>query len=346
MSKPLLTFALIAFNHSQFVEEAISAAFKQTYQPLEVILSDDCSQDDTYSIMVRMAEEYNGPHTVRVFRSSQNSGSPAKHVNRIFELSKGEMVVLASADDISLPHRTEEIFKAWDSTGRTALMVQSNFTIIDEHGRSMPNHLARFPLLSKNNLPLTAYVKDLPLVVGATCAWSPKLNKTLGPLPEFTRGEDHPLAFRSLLLGSMQYVPECLVKYRLHGGNYALNTANRAKSLSIFDQQELTSVNKHIQHIIIYETFQYDLNSARQRGLINSDAFCATDKQIVSKLNTEKLILSIHRERWPRRALAIYCLAKCDLSPGVFRQLLLRLLPHCIYRFLKVFRSRISPQAI
>ena len=52
--RPLVTFALFAYNQEQYIREAIEGAFAQTYQPLEIILSDDCSTDRTFEIMREM----------------------------------------------------------------------------------------------------------------------------------------------------------------------------------------------------------------------------------------------------------------------------------------------------
>ena len=57
-SKPLLTFALAALNQERFIREAVEAAFAQTYSPLEIILSDDCSDDRTFDIIREMAAAY------------------------------------------------------------------------------------------------------------------------------------------------------------------------------------------------------------------------------------------------------------------------------------------------
>jgi cellulose synthase/poly-beta-1,6-N-acetylglucosamine synthase-like glycosyltransferase len=61
---PLITLFVYAFNHEKFIREAVEGAFAQTYNPLEIILSDDCSTDRTYEIMQEMAERYSGPHKV------------------------------------------------------------------------------------------------------------------------------------------------------------------------------------------------------------------------------------------------------------------------------------------
>lgn len=45
---PLVTFALFTFNQQEYVRDAIEGAFSQTYEPLEIILSDNCSSDRTF----------------------------------------------------------------------------------------------------------------------------------------------------------------------------------------------------------------------------------------------------------------------------------------------------------
>ena len=66
---PLVTIFVAAYNQQDYIAEAIQGAFAQTYSPLEVILSDDGSHDDTFEIMKAMAADYRGPHTVIVNRT-------------------------------------------------------------------------------------------------------------------------------------------------------------------------------------------------------------------------------------------------------------------------------------
>ena len=52
----------------------MEGAFSQTYEPLEIILSDDCSSDRTFEIIEEMAREYQGPHLVKERRGERNVG--------------------------------------------------------------------------------------------------------------------------------------------------------------------------------------------------------------------------------------------------------------------------------
>ncbi|MDP2083917.1 MAG: glycosyltransferase family A protein [Gemmobacter sp.] len=113
--RPLVTFALFAYNQENYIREAVEGAFSQTYSPLEIILSDDCSSDRTFEIMEEMAREYQGPHLLKVRTASKNAGIGA-HVNLVAGLSQGEIIVFAAGDDVSLPHRTVELLMAFRNT--------------------------------------------------------------------------------------------------------------------------------------------------------------------------------------------------------------------------------------
>ena len=117
---PLVSFVIIAWRQEPFIRAAVEGAFQQTYSPLEIILSDDCSPDGTFDIMREMAESYRGPHQVRLNHNERNLGLGG-HVNRCMELVRGELVVVAAGDDISVPRRTETLVKAWLDSGQGAL---------------------------------------------------------------------------------------------------------------------------------------------------------------------------------------------------------------------------------
>jgi len=103
--RPLVTFAVFAYNQEKYIREAVEGAFAQTYSPLEIILSDDCSSDRTFEIMDEMAMRYCGPHLVKVRRGQTNLGTLG-HVLTVSRQSRGKLIVVAAGDDISIPGRT------------------------------------------------------------------------------------------------------------------------------------------------------------------------------------------------------------------------------------------------
>jgi glycosyltransferase involved in cell wall biosynthesis len=227
--KPLISFVIVAYNHERFVREAVEGAFSQTYSPLEIVLSDDCSPDRTFEIMQAMAAEYRGPHKIILNRNKKNLGIGA-HFNRIMELSHGELIVGSASDDISLPERTSEIYRAWLDTDKKAFSLDSMYEVIDESGnitgRSSPSD-------PPQELSLLRFSKTLTnLVSGFSHAWHRKVFDVFGPLPDIT-SEDIAIPPRSVLLGGVFHIAKPLVKYRMHGANVHGGTKPRTEKEDI-----------------------------------------------------------------------------------------------------------------
>jgi glycosyltransferase involved in cell wall biosynthesis len=204
--RPLVTFALFAYNQEQYVREALDAAFAQTYSPLEIVLSDDHSSDRTFEIMAEMAEGYCGPHAVRVRRNGANLGIVG-HVNAVMAEAAGELIVLAAGDDVSAPERTERLVALWEREGRRPDGVCSGYVAFSDNGAE-----AERPA-EDCSLEGVCRSGAAPLR-GATAAWARRLWQAWGPLPADGFCEDQPLSFRALLGGGIASTPELLVRYR------------------------------------------------------------------------------------------------------------------------------------
>jgi glycosyltransferase involved in cell wall biosynthesis len=215
IERPLITFAIIAYNQERFVHEAVEGALSQTYSPLEIILSDDCSTDGTFEIMQKMAAEYRGPHKIVLNHNDTNLCIGA-HINRIMELSHGELIVGAAGDDISLPHRTAEIYKAWQRSDKKAFSLDSDVELIDEYGNSIVTpKIDRLP----QDQQLLIFSKTLiSPIIGCTHAWHRKVFDLFGLLPNISL-EDQAIPPRSMLLGNVTHIDKVLVEYRVHSNN-------------------------------------------------------------------------------------------------------------------------------
>lgn len=208
---PLVSFVMIAWRQEEFIRAAVEGAFQQTYSPLEIILSDDCSPDGTFEIMREMADAYHGPHQVRLNRNERNLGVGG-HVNRCMELVRGELVVIAAGDDISVPHRTETLVKAWLDSGRKAHSIYSDTEAIDQQGRKLG--INRFPPAPYQDDLMRLCRKGKAGVPGCAHAWRKSVFDYFGPLNPDVVYEDGAIPMRSRLLGTVAYVPEPLILQR------------------------------------------------------------------------------------------------------------------------------------
>lgn len=131
--RPLVTFALFAYNQEKYIREAVEGAFAQTYEPLEIIISDDCSSDRTFDIMQEMAAEYEGPHILKVRRNKTNVGT-LNHVLSVAHEATGEFIVVAAGDDVSLKERVVRTIKFMVRNHFCA--VSTTAIIINKQGES------------------------------------------------------------------------------------------------------------------------------------------------------------------------------------------------------------------
>lgn len=206
----LITFALFAYNQEHYIEEAIEGAFSQIYSPMEIILSDDNSNDQTFHIMEKMAKEYTGPHKIILNRNNENMGL-IRHINKIaLEISTGDIIVVASGDDISLKNRVNQSYRIFKDDPRI-MSVSMNLERIDEIGRLIKQKYINSQLTTLNDFINNPHL----LLLGASRAYRKKIFNFFGELNPNIFAEDSGLVFRSILLGKNYHSDSIGIQYRI-----------------------------------------------------------------------------------------------------------------------------------
>jgi glycosyltransferase involved in cell wall biosynthesis len=255
--RPLISIALFAYNQESFIAEAVRGALAQTYSPLEIIISDDHSSDRTFEIAQHEVAAYAGPHAVRLNRNPRNLGFGA-HVNRMMEMARGQLIVAAAGDDVSLPNRVESLYAAYDSSNGEAMSVFSNGFVIDAFGnRDVP--LVRS--VDASHLSLNWLARHMGGAIGCAHAWDRRVFDVFGPIDEKVIHEDVVISFRSALLGKVKFVDESLVLYRRHATNMHYKEPADVEGPA----ETLALLRKSIDNkIAIYRIRLQDLNLARR----------------------------------------------------------------------------------
>jgi glycosyltransferase involved in cell wall biosynthesis len=103
--QPLVSILVLTYNHEEFIVEAIESALNQTYSNFEIVISDDCSTDNTIDILTNFQLKY--PEKIKVINSNLNLGVTVNH-NRALVNSIGEYVCFMGGDDILLPDKVSQ----------------------------------------------------------------------------------------------------------------------------------------------------------------------------------------------------------------------------------------------
>jgi glycosyltransferase involved in cell wall biosynthesis len=94
---PLVSILIPCYNAEGWIEQAITSALNQTYYPLEVIVVDDGSSDNSLEIIKSFGER------IHWQASNHCGGNPTR--NRLLDLSQGEWLQYLDADDYLLPNK-------------------------------------------------------------------------------------------------------------------------------------------------------------------------------------------------------------------------------------------------
>jgi glycosyltransferase involved in cell wall biosynthesis len=293
--RPLITFAVFAFNQQAFVKEAVESALAQTYSPLEIIVLDDDSSDRTFECCEKLVAAYSGPHDVKVNRNQSNIGL-VPSVNRVFNMASGELVVMAAGDDISYPERTTRTVAEWLKSGRPA-GIASAARLVDAAGKAL-GVVDPCPYLkgvATKDAQMAAFAGEpLLSLLGCTAAWSRSTWDIFGPLPADCRNEDNVLTLRSILLGGAGFIDEQLVDYRLHGTN-VWNSMAGALPISFADisANERAVQRKANMHRQSLTGSLQDLDVALARGLLSQLEYNKLAGSCAAAIKRLEL-----RERW------------------------------------------------
>lgn len=214
MSKSV-TVLLCAYNHVKFIEASLESIYNQDYRPFQLIVCDDGSSDETLKSIDSKIKNLPSGIEVSLVYNQTNEGF-ARILNRARSHIKGEIVVMQAGDDVAEPQRIRRIVDAFESDSNVR-MVHSAHSVIDAYGRKVDSKPC------KNKPSVLSFSKDFtsnpPAFLGATCAYAREAFTAFCPLDENLVQEDLVLPFRCMGLGSVVWLNEQLVRYRVHGGN-------------------------------------------------------------------------------------------------------------------------------
>ena len=127
---PLVSVIVPNYNHADYLDERISTIVNQTYQNIEVLLMDDCSPDESRSVLEKWAAK---DDRLEVLFNEKNSGSPFAQWARGSAWAKGKYLWIAESDDACALDMLALHVDALERNEK-AVMAYSHSHLVDEEG--------------------------------------------------------------------------------------------------------------------------------------------------------------------------------------------------------------------
>ncbi len=125
--EPLISVVIPAYNHAQYIYEALLSVVSQTYKNFETIIINDGSSDNTAGEIRRFIKDH--PRFTINFINQQNMGTQRTISNALCK-AKGTFIALLNSDDIYEPERLAEMIAAMRKNN--SCFAFSNITFMQE----------------------------------------------------------------------------------------------------------------------------------------------------------------------------------------------------------------------
>ncbi len=242
MSNIKASVLLLTYNQEAFVGEALQSLLEQDYENLEIVISDDCSSDNTWEIIQHKIQRNSGSKKIITNRNHANLGVVGNFF-KAFGLSTGELIFTAAGDDVSLPNRCSACIEFWAGCEFKPSLIAADAYDMSESG-------AVLGVKKTDNLKqwdLSRWLQQRPYMFGASHMMTKGL-LALRNLDPRLCVEDQNLIARALMMDGCLTFNTPLVKHR-RGGlsqrkaklNYEEKKRNLERSAhqSVIEQEEL-----------------------------------------------------------------------------------------------------------
>ncbi len=219
----LVSIAMPSFNCGKFIKFTIDSLLNQTYSNIEIIVSDNCSTDDTADILNEICRK---DSRVKFFRNDTNIGY-TKNISNAIEKTSGEFIAIYHADDVYSEKIIEKQYRVLvNYPNVNNVFTQLNFLNSEKNIVKNKNYnfLYNFPLEKKGELLIGDLNSILPIFLEhgnfLPCpSYMTRKSSILNNLfdDDFPTNEDLNAWLKILKNGEkIAFIMEPLLNYRIH----------------------------------------------------------------------------------------------------------------------------------
>lgn len=217
-----VSIGIPSYNYGGYIGAAIDSVLKQTYRKLEVIVVDDCSDDDSFQIA--KAKAVVDPR-VRPVRNERNLGM-VENWNRCLELATGEYVKILCADDLLEPQCVERCVGLFRGNRDVGLVTTAR-RLVDEAGMTIGClEFEKRSMLMNGRRAIRKCFFSRNLIGEPTATMFRRSLAGRRFNPRYRQLTDLEMWFHLLEQGDLGYIHDPLCRFRMHTNQMSRKNAD------------------------------------------------------------------------------------------------------------------------
>lgn len=225
----MVSIFLATYNGEKYLDQQLLSLFNQTYQDFIVYAVDDCSTDNTVSILDQWRIKY--PDKLIISRREWNSGKPQiPFLEMAIEHKKTDYYMFCDQDDVWFPDKIQtsvETIREYEKRYSCSMPILLGTELIITDQNLVPYKK------QKKRIDYDKYSKPNKLIcynifTGCTIIYNATLSRFIDEIPDNSILHDWWLAFIASSLGVTGVVPHPTMYYRQHGKNAVGAEINRS----------------------------------------------------------------------------------------------------------------------
>lgn len=215
VDEPLVSIVAVCYNHEKYLKETLDSILHQTYSNIQLIIIDDCSQDNSVAKIEKWIQD--NKVDCQFISRPKNLGL-CKNLNEGLVISTGKYYQSIACDDVMEPHKIEKQVTFFEQQKEDVMLICSNFSTIDKNGTVVSeayfNDNFIFPEEVFSAI-LSKYMGYQIIIHSPTVLLRRKVFDVVGTYDESLQQEDFYMCLLISSRFSVKFMNEVLAKYRV-----------------------------------------------------------------------------------------------------------------------------------
>ena len=126
---PPISIIVPMYNTEKYIKQCLESVAAQTFKDYELIVVDDCSTDNSVSIVKNMSDQFEG--RLQLIKLNKNNGTPGVPRNKALRNAKGKYIIFLDSDDLFIDTALEELYNIAEQTEADVLHASHFITASD-----------------------------------------------------------------------------------------------------------------------------------------------------------------------------------------------------------------------